>query len=137
MKRLSILLAVCFYSLNGLAETRTYSECLIEDASANSYYLGNIKASLTVKTSTAGKNFILEVFEDYDSKPELTWKTRTFKKRHLSGSAKYQSGKHRIVQKFIGLDIGGVNESFVLSPDSITLMKYVNPDYKKSITCYK
>ena len=137
MKRLSILLAVCFYSLNGFAETRTYSECIIEDASADSYYLGNIKATLTIENSTTGKKFTLEVFEDYDSSPELTWKTRTFKKRHMSGSRYNLSGKHRIVQKFIGLDIGGVNESFVLTSESITLFKYVNPDYKKSITCYK
>ena len=104
--------------------------------------LSDISAHLKVTDTKVGKKIVLNVFERNDTdlnnkKPSITWRTRTFKSKHMSLGEQYQSGNHKIVQKLMGIKIGETKESFILSPDSITLTKYVNENYNKSITCYK
>ena len=137
MRNILFLLAICLYSFHSLADTRTYSECLIEDTSADSYYLGHINAVLSVEKTSVGTKLILKIFEDYDSKPDQLWETRKFKKRHIHSSNPFVSGRHKIIKRFMGVEVGGIEESFFLSPDSVTIIKYISSDYNKSVTCYK
>ena len=118
-----------------IALASNYSECIIENSATGSYAVQNINATLHKNQTNVGKRLTLTIHDDEGA--ILTWKTRPFKRTHIETYQSFESGAHVVIQKFVGLKVGEIKESYFHDADSISLTKFVSEAYNKKVTCYK